>query len=69
MDISKKDEIIVARLGSPIAIGIGENNKEFFIASDASPFIEFTKDAIYLDDEELAIIKLNRDIRIRKIKK
>jgi len=68
MDISKKDEIIVARLGSPIAIGIGENNKEFFIASDASPFIEFTKDAIYLDDEELAIIKLNRDIRIRKIK-
>ena len=57
MDISKKDEIIVARLGSPIAIGIGENNKEFFIASDASPFIEFTKDAIYLDDEELAIIK------------
>ncbi len=68
MDISKPNEIIVARLGSPIAIGIGENNKEFFIASDASPFIEYTKDAIYLDDEEIAIIKLNKDIRIRKIK-
>lgn len=66
-DKTKRDEIIVARLGSPIAIGIGEENKEFFIASDASPFIEYTKDAIYLDDEELAIIKLNREIRVRKI--
>ena len=66
-DVSKPDEIIVARLGSPIAIGIGENNNEFFVASDASPFIEFTKDAIYLDDEELAIIKLGTDVRVRKI--
>ena len=66
-DTSKPSEIIVARLGSPIAIGIGENNKEFFIASDASPFIEYTKDAIYLEDEELAIIKLDREIRVRKI--
>jgi len=67
-DVAKRDEIIVARLGSPIAIGIGEDNKEFFIASDASPFIEYTKDAIYLDDEELAIIKLGKDIRVRKIR-
>ncbi|MFD0761459.1 glutamine--fructose-6-phosphate transaminase (isomerizing) [Lutibacter aestuarii] len=66
-DIQKPDEIIVARLGSPIAIGIGEDNKEFFVASDASPFIEYTKDAVYLDDEELAIIKLGKNIRIRKI--
>jgi glucosamine--fructose-6-phosphate aminotransferase (isomerizing) len=66
-DTNKRNEIIVARLGSPIAIGIGADNSEFFIASDASPFIEFTKDAIYLDDEELAIIKLGKDIRIRKI--
>jgi glucosamine--fructose-6-phosphate aminotransferase (isomerizing) len=66
-DINKPNEIIVARLGSPIAIGIGENNSEFFVASDASPFIEFTKDAVYLDDEELAIIKLNQNIRVRKI--
>lgn len=67
LDTTNPTEIIVARLGSPIAIGIGENNKEFFLASDASPFIEYTKDAIYLDDEELAIIKLDRDIRVRKI--
>ena len=66
-DISKPNEIIVARLGSPIAIGIGENNEEFFVASDASPFIEYTKDAIYLDDEELAIIKIGKAIKIRKI--
>ncbi len=66
-DISKPNEFIVARLGSPIAIGIGENHEEFFVASDASPFIEFTKDAIYLDDEELAIIRLGREIKIRNI--
>lgn len=66
-DVSKPDEIIVAKLGSPIAIGIGENNTEFFVASDASPFIEYTRNAIYLEDEELAIIKLGREIRIRKI--
>jgi glucosamine--fructose-6-phosphate aminotransferase (isomerizing) len=67
LDRTKPDEIIVAKLGSPIAIGIGENNTEFFVASDASPFIEYTRNAIYLEDEELAIIKLGRDIRIRKI--
>ena len=67
LDIEKPNEIVVARLGSPIAIGIGENNKEFFVASDASPFIEFTSDAIYLNDEELAIIRLDRDIQVFKI--
>ncbi len=66
-DKNKPNEIIVAKLGSPIALGIGKENKEFFIASDASPFIEFTKDAIYLEDDEMAIIKLGRDIRVRKI--
>ena len=67
-DQTKPDEIVVARLGSPIAIGIGKDNKEFFIASDASPFIEYTKNAIYLEDEEMAIIRLGRDVKIRKIK-
>ena len=66
-DVNKPNEIIVARLGSPIAIGIGKDNKEFFFASDASPFIEYTKEAIYLEDEELAIIKLGKDIRVRKV--
>ena len=67
-DKTKPNEIVVARLGSPIAIGVGKNNEEFFVASDASPFIEYTKDAIYLEDEEMAIIKLHKEIKIRKIK-
>jgi glucosamine--fructose-6-phosphate aminotransferase (isomerizing) len=66
-DKDKPDEIIVAKLGSPIAIGVGENFEEFFIASDASPFIEYTKDAIYLEDEEMAIIKIGREVKVRKI--
>jgi glutamine---fructose-6-phosphate transaminase (isomerizing) len=60
------DEIIVARLGSPLAIGVGEN--EYFIASDASPFIEYTSNAIYLEDEEMAIVRLHKPLKIRKIK-
>ena len=65
-DREKPDEIIVARLGSPIAIGVGDD--EFFIASDASPFIEYTSNAIYLEDEEMAIIRLHKPLKIRKIK-
>jgi len=66
-DKTKPNEIVVARLGSPIAIGVGQNNSEFFVASDASPFVEFTKNAVYLEDEEMAIIKLGKDIKVRKI--
>ncbi|MCF6213283.1 MAG: glutamine--fructose-6-phosphate transaminase (isomerizing) [Flavobacteriaceae bacterium] len=66
-DKSKPNEIVVARLGSPIAIGVGKNNSEFFIASDASPYIEYTKKTIYLEDGEMAIVRLNRDIVVRKI--
>ena len=67
-DKTKPDEIVVAKLGSPIAIGIGKDFKEFFIASDASPFLEYTKDAIYLEDEEMAIIKKGREVKVRNIK-
>ena len=65
-DKNKPDEIVVARLGSPLAIGVGEN--EYFIASDASPFIEYTSNAIYLEDEEMAIVRLHKPLKIRKIK-
>jgi glucosamine--fructose-6-phosphate aminotransferase (isomerizing) len=65
-DVQKPDEIVVARLGSPLAIGVGEN--EYFIASDASPFIEYTSNAIYLEDEEMAVVRLNKSLKIRKIK-
>ena len=65
-DVENPDEIIVARLGSPLAIGIGED--EFFIASDATPFIEYTSNAIYLEDEEMAIVRLHKPLKVRKIK-
>ncbi|WP_178990878.1 glutamine--fructose-6-phosphate transaminase (isomerizing) [Winogradskyella schleiferi] len=65
-DKNKPNEIVVARLGSPLAIGVGED--EFFIASDASPFIEYTKNAIYLEDEEMAIIRRGKEVKVRKIK-
>lgn len=65
-DKNKPDELVAARLGSPLAIGIGEG--EYFIASDASPFIEYTSNAIYLEDEEMAIIRLNKSLKVRKIK-
>ena len=66
IDLEKPNEIVAARLGSPLAIGIGEN--EFFIASDATPFIEYTSNAIYLEDEEMAIVRLHKPLKIRKIK-
>ena len=64
-DNKKPNELVVARLGSPLAIGVGEG--EFFVASDATPFIEYTKNVIYLEEEHLAIIRCDRDISIRKI--
>lgn len=65
-DLKKPNEIVAARLGSPLAVGVGEG--EFFIASDASPFIEYTNNAIYLEDEEMAVIRLHKETRVRKIK-
>lgn len=64
-DKTKPNEIVVARLGSPLAIGVGEN--EYFIASDASPFIEFTNNAIYLEDGEMAVVRRHKGVKVRKI--
>lgn len=58
--------LVVARLGSPLAIGLGEN--EYFIASDASPFVEFTKEAVYLEEGHMATISLENGVDIRNIK-
>ncbi|WGK95387.1 MULTISPECIES: glutamine--fructose-6-phosphate transaminase (isomerizing) [Flavobacterium] len=65
-DRNNPEEIVAARLGSPLAIGVGEG--EYFIASDASPFIEYTSNAIYLEDGEIANIRLHKPMKIRKIK-
>ena len=65
-DKKNPNEIVAARLGSPLAIGIGEG--EYFIASDASPFIEYTSNAVYLEDGEMANIRLHKQMKVRKIK-
>ncbi len=52
---AEKDKIVVARKGSPLVVGLG--NKEYFIASDAAPIAEFTSQVVYLNDEDIAIIK------------
>jgi len=64
-DRNKPNELVVAKLGSPLAIGIGEG--EYFVASDASPFIEYTNNAVYLEDGEIAIIRPGKEIKLRKI--
>lgn len=55
LDIENPDTLIAARKGSPLVIGIGKN--EHFLASDASPIIEYTKEVVYINDYELAIVK------------
>ncbi len=61
----EKDKIIVARKGSPLAIGLG--NGEYYIASDASPIAEFTSHVIYLNDEDVAVIQKN-NLTLKNIK-
>ncbi len=61
------DELIVAKKGSPLVIGVG-SEKEFFIASDATPIVEYTKNVIYLEDEEIAELKRDGNIKIKTIK-
>jgi len=55
MDEEQPDELISARKGSPLVIGVGKG--EYFIASDATPIIEYTKNVIYLNDNEIALVK------------
>ncbi len=60
------DMLIAARKGSPLVIGVGED--DYFIASDATPIIEYTKNVVYLEDEEVAVVKRGEDLQIRNIK-
>lgn len=66
--ISKDDPslLIAARKGSPLVVGIGED--EFFLASDASPIIEYTRDVVFIDDEEIAIIRRGEKLQIKTIR-
>lgn len=66
MDKNDPDTLVAAKKGSPMVIGIGDN--EFFIASDASPIVEFTKNVVYLEDEQVAIIRRGEELKIRNLK-
>lgn len=62
LDKNDPDQLIVARMSSPLVVGIGED--EFFIGSDASPIVEYTKKVIYIDNEEIAVIRRNEEVSI-----
>jgi len=56
MSVDRPRRIFVARRGSPLVLGLGKNREEFFVASDPAAIIPYTKDIIYLDDNEVAIL-------------
>jgi glutamine---fructose-6-phosphate transaminase (isomerizing) len=61
------DMLIAAKKGSPMVIGIGDD--EFFIASDATPIVEHTKHVVYMEDEEVAVLRRDREMEIFSIQK
>lgn len=62
LDRDNPDEIVAARKSSPLVVGIGTN--EFFLASDATPIVEYTDQVVYLEDEEIALIRRDKPLRI-----
>ena len=64
VDTKNPDTLVAARKSSPMVIGIGENNCEFFIASDASPIIEYTSRMVYLEDEQIAVCHRGEALQI-----
>lgn len=67
IDKNCPDRIVVARKSSPLVIGIGADHKEFFIASDALPIVEYTKQMVYLNDNEVALLKIGKKIEINNL--
>lgn len=65
LDKKTPNKLVAARKSSPLVVGIGEG--EFFLASDATPIIEYTKNVVYLNDEEIAVVDLNGDLEIKTI--
>jgi glutamine---fructose-6-phosphate transaminase (isomerizing) len=68
MSKDNPDQLIAAKKGSPLVIGIGHNRGEYFLASDATPIIEYTKNVVYLEDEEIAVVDRNEGFALRNIK-
>ena len=65
IDEENPNEIIVAKKGSPLVVGVGEN--EFFLASDATPIVEYTKNVVYLEDGEIASLKIGKEMELKTI--
>lgn len=65
IDCLDGNKLVAARKGSPLVVGIGNN--EFFLASDASPIVEYTKDVVYLNDEEIVILNRQGEMIIKTI--
>jgi len=65
MDRDDNDTLIAARKGSPLVVGVGKD--EFFIASDASPIIEYTKNVVYLDDQEYVVVSRDGRMQVRTL--
>jgi glucosamine--fructose-6-phosphate aminotransferase (isomerizing) len=61
------NQLIAARKSSPLVVGIGEDNTEFYLASDATPIVEYTNQVVYLNDEEIALVDINEGLRITNI--
>lgn len=62
LDKREKNQIIAARKQSPLVIGIGDN--EFFLGSDATPIIEYTDKVVYLDDDNVAVMRLGEELKV-----
>lgn len=68
VDKDHPDQVIAARKSSPLVIGLGKGNQEFFIASDATPLVEYTQNVVYLNDEEIVVLKRGEEMQICNLK-
>lgn len=67
IDKDQPDMIVAARKSSPLAVGVGQNNSEFFLASDALPIVPYTKHLLYLNDDEVAVLKCGEQVMVKNL--
>ena len=61
---NKPNHVVAARQSSPLVVGVGKDNKDFYIASDATPIVEFTDKVVYLEDGQIADIHVGEELNI-----
>lgn len=67
IDKRNPEIMVAARKSSPLVVGVGEENGEFFVASDATPIAEYTSHVVYLDDEQIVKIERNKEMQISNL--